>query len=360
MSCIEQNTCTRESATYRPSVLIVLLAGIGDLILASSAIRAVRNAYTNSEIHLLTIAEAGKLATYCPLIDHVHVLPVRQFRSNKRTIIPALQVMCRLRSVNFKLCMNLYRVSSFSGALKMGLLFSMLKADVKMGHDRYGFGRFLDVSLPASTFEGRHVVDAMQEIAIKAGGILDDRGIEVFWNPTAERKWSSFFNSMDGKIAIGINPGGDRSNRRWAPNRFAAVASRLVERFDARIVLLGGPGDRDIATSVEQAIPSAVSNLSGSIPLDELPYVISRLDLLVTNDSGPMHIAAATKTLLVALFGPEDPLLFGPYSSPRLYRVIQKDVPCRPCGNKKCAPPSCLDQITVDEVLANCFELIHI
>ena len=158
---------------------------------------------------------------------------------------------------------------------------------------------------------------------------------------------------------IGINPGGDRANRRWAHDRFAAVASRLVERFDTWIVLLGGPGDRDIAFSIERAIPSALSNLSGTIPLDELPYVISRLDLLVTNDSGPMHIAAATKIPLVALFGPEDPSLFGPYTTPDLYRVIQKEVPCRPCRDKKCTHPVCLDGINPDEVVAACLEMLQ-
>jgi len=213
--------------------------------------------------------------------------------------------------------------------------------------------------LPPSTFEGRHVVDAMQEIAVKAGGIPDDRGIEVYWNPKAETRWRSFFDSVAGKIVIGINPGGDRANRRWAPDRFAAVAVRLVERFDARIVLLGGPGDRDIASSIVQAIPSGVSNLSGTIPLDELPYVISRLHLLVTNDSGPMHIGAATKTPLVALFGPEDPALFGPYTTPDLYRIVMKDVPCRPCGDKQCRSPICLEGIHPDAVLAACEEMLQ-
>jgi len=259
----------------------------------------------------------------------------------------------------FDVIANLYLVGSMAGAVKMGLLFTALKAKTKIGHDLYGFGRFLDVSLPASTFEGRHVVDAMQEIAIKAGGIPDDRGIEVYWNPEAETKWRSFFDPIAGKIAIGINPGGDRANRRWAPDRFAAVAARLVERFNARIILLGGPGDRDIASSIAQAIPSGVSDLSGTIPLDELPYVISRLDLLLTNDSGPMHIAGATKTPLVALFGPEDPRLFGPYTTPDLYRIVMKDVPCRPCGDKKCMHPICLDQIHPEEVLAACLEMLQ-
>mgnify|MGYP000859002272 CR=1 FL=1 len=343
----------------QPPILIILVAGIGDMILASKAMRSIRRGYPQSEIHLLTSTEAGSLAQSFPYINRIYFFPIRELRRNKVFILRTVSILFQLRKTIYGIAVNLYRVGSYLGAMKMGGFFSLLKAGKKIGHDRYGFGRFLDVSLPASTFEGRHVADAMQEIAIKAGGIPDDRGIEVYWNPEAETKWRSFFDPIAGKIAIGINPGGDRANRRWAPDRFAAVAARLVERFNARIILLGGPGDRDIASSIAQAIPSGVSDLSGTIPLDELPYVISRLDLLLTNDSGPMHIAGATKTPLVALFGPEDPRLFGPYTTPDLYRIVMKDVPCRPCGDKKCMHPICLDQIHPEEVLAACLEMLQ-
>ncbi len=341
-------------------ILIVLIAGIGDLILSSKAIRSIYRAEEGSVgITLLTSMEIVRLAQTYPYFDDVYGFPIRELRNDKSYIADIIRLFFTLRKLNFDLIVNLYLIGSKSGALKMGLLFSMLRAEIKIGHDRHGFGRFIDASLPASTFEGKHVVEAMLEIAIKAGGIPDDCGIEVYRSPEAEPKWNSFFDSTVGKIVIGINPGGDRSNRRWAPDRFAAAASMLVERFDARIVLLGGPRDRDIASSIAQAIPSGVSDLSGTIPLDELPYVISRLDLLLTNDSGPMHIAAATKTPLVALFGPEDPRLFGPYTTPDLYRIVMKDVPCRPCGYKKCADPICLDRIQPDEVLAACVEMLQ-
>jgi heptosyltransferase-2 len=341
-------------------ILIVLIAGIGDLVLASKAIRSISNAKELPIcISLLTSSEASILAQAYPYFKKVYAFPIRELRKKKSHLLDIARLVNTLRLMAFDKIVNLYLIGSKTGALKMGLLFSLLKAEVKIGLDRHGFGRFLTDSVQASTFEDQHVVDAMQDIALRAGGIPNDQGIEVFWNPVAESKWSPFFDGIERKFVIGINPGGDRANRRWAPDRFAAVAARLVERFDARIVLLGGPGDRDIASSIVHAIPSGVSNLSGTIPLDELPYVISRLDLMVTNDSGPMHIAAATKTPLVALFGPEDPRLFGPYTTPDLYRIIMKDVPCRPCGNKKCTAPLCLDGIHPDEVLDACLDMLQ-
>lgn len=343
----------------RPSILVVLIAGIGDMVLASQSIRAVRNGCPDSEIHLLTSTEATPLAVNYPYIDYVHAFPIRELRKDKKYLFDIFRIIRDLRRIRFDLVLNLYRVGSLSGAVKMGLLFSMFKAKAKLGHDKYGFGLFLTKKVPADTFEGRHVVDAMMDIASRAGGIPDDKGIEVFWNVRITSKWEDFFARPAGNIIVGINPGGDRENRRWALERFASVAEKIMERFNARVILLGGPAERNIASNIESRINSDVLNLSGEIPLDELACVISRLDLLVTNDSGPMHIAAATKTPLVTLFGPEDPKLFGPCTAPELYRVIHKDVPCRPCGEKKCTRPSCLDLITPEEVLAACVELLQ-
>ncbi len=340
-------------------ILIILIAGIGDLILASKAIRSIFNTGKGCvTISLLTSSEGALIAKAYPYFEKVYAFPIRELRTDKKRFLDIIELVKTLHRKEFDQIVNLYRISTRTGALKMGFLFSLLNAKVKIGHDRYGFGHFLTDVVPASTFEGRHVVDAMQEIALKTGAVLDDRGIEIFWNPDIAAKWECIFAGLPGTILIGINPGGDRANRRWAPERFARVATKLIERFNAQIILLGGPAERNIASAIESGIQSDVLNLSGSIPLDELPYIIGRLDLLLTNDSGPMHIAAATQTPLVALFGPEDPRLFGPYTTQDRYRVIQKEVPCRPCREKNCVRPLCLDRISTDEVLMAAIDLL--
>jgi heptosyltransferase-2/heptosyltransferase-3 len=157
---------------------------------------------------------------------------------------------------------------------------------------------------------------------------------------------------------VGINPGGDRANRRWPIERYATVGNKIAATLNARILIFGGPGEEQIAGSIQGKMKSEVVNLAGNLSINDLAYVISRLDLLITNDSGPMHIAAATKTPVVAIFGPEDPVLMRPYTSEDLYRVIYKPLPCRPCQQDQCARPLCLDSITPEEVLSSCLELL--
>ena len=203
------------------------------------------------------------------------------------------------------------------------------------------------------------IAEAMLAIASRSGGLADDEGLDAFWNPGAEAKWRALFGEERNRIVVGINPGGDRDNRRWPPHRFCVVAAEIMKRYDARIVILGGPSEERVASQIKDGLPGEVYDLAGQTSIDELPYLIGRMDLLLTNDSGPMHIAAATKTTLVALFGPEDAALFGPYTAPELYRVVQKAVPCRPCTKRACTTPICLEAITPEEVLAACKELLE-
>ncbi len=342
-----------------PPILIVLIAGIGDLVLASASIRAIRNGHPGSEIHVLTSTDAAPLAVNYPYIDHVHTFPIRELRNSKTYLLDVIRLIRHLRRTTFDKLVNLYWVSSLSGAAKMGLLFSSLKAETKIGEDRFGFGLVLKEKVPSGVFSGRHIAEAMQLMAARAGGITDGKGIEVFWNADIASRWKDFFASLEGTIIVGINPGG-KENYRWPPERFAVVAETIITQFNARVILLGGPAEADIAAYIAGRISSDVLNLAGKTPVDALPYIMSRMNLLITNDSGPMHVAAAAKTPLVALFGPEDPRIFGPYTKPERYRVLRHEEPsCRPCQNKKCTPLPCMELITSEEVTGACLELLR-
>ncbi len=342
-------------------ILIVLIAGIGDLVLASKAIRSVRGGYPGAEIHLLTSSDAAPLAKNDSSIDRVWAFPIREFRKDRRYAVEILRLIGALREIPFRSMLNLYAVDSLSGAMKMGLLFSAFPSPVKAGHDSRGFGLFLTNRVPEETFRDRHISQAMLEVALSAGGVRDDQGIAVRWGPASESKWKGFFargNGKPGRAIVGVNPGGDRQNRRWDPDRYAAVADRIIDHHGARVILLGSRSETGIASRIESRMRNRPENLSGRLTLDELTYVIGQLDLLITNDSGPMHIGAALGVPLVAVFGPEDPRRMGPCAPSALRRVLCKDVPCRPCAKSHCDFVACLEAITADEVYEASAELL--
>jgi heptosyltransferase I len=351
-------TCFPESDK---AVLVVLVAGIGDLIMASKSLRAMRKGLPAGDLHLLTSSEAAPIAADFPYLDRVWSLPVREFRKEKSQALEMCRTILRLRKFRFDTVVNLYRVVSWSGALRMALLFSALRARTKIGHDAKGFGIFLDRKGREDIFTNRHFVDAMVDMALLAGGVADDGGIDVFWDKGIEKAFEPLLRDDRSTRApgIGINPGADRPEKRWNPRRYASVADRLAGKLGARIFLFGGPGEESIASSVQEAMTHPATNLAGKLSLHELAYLLSRLDLLITNDSGPMHIAAAAKTPVVAIFGPEDPVCTRPYTSPDRYRIVQGSAPCRPCVPGKCENPLCMEMVKPEEVLRACLDLLN-
>jgi lipopolysaccharide heptosyltransferase II len=344
------------------NILIILVAGIGDLVMASPSIRAIRSGHPNAMIHLLTSTEAEAIAAVDPNIDRTWTFPIRELRRDRLQILKVFALLRRLRRLSFEKAVNLYRVGSWMGAVRMAILFAVIRSAVKIGHGKGMLGLALNRKPPEHVFERLHCVDAMLGLAKLAGGKPDGDGLKVVWTEGAETKWAEFFKEHRGtrsELMIGINPGGDRSNRRWPPECYALVGDRLSERLNASIVLLGGPGEETISGSIEATMTAPSVNLAGRLTLDDLITVISKLDLLVTNDSAPMHIAAAVQTPLVAIFGPENPSIFGPYTSTRLHRIIQAEVDCRPCETTTCRKAVCLSNISHEQVLQACIKLLN-
>lgn len=150
---------------------------------------------------------------------------------------------------------------------------------------------------------------------------------------------------------IGINPGAAYgSAKRWLPDRFAAVARTLARDLDAGILITGGPGEADVARDIEASIDGSCLNLTGTTTVRQMMAVISQCGLFVTNDSGPMHVAAAFGIPIVALFGPTNPTTTSPLSD--TVRIVRKPMPCAPCLKRHCPHDhACMESITVEDVL---------
>jgi len=151
---------------------------------------------------------------------------------------------------------------------------------------------------------------------------------------------------------VGLSPGAAYGPaKRWPPERFAALGGELQREFDARLVLLGGSKERPVADEVMEQLPGPAADLVGRTSLRQALGVLSQLRLLVTNDSGLMHAAAALSVPVVALFGSTDPGATGPFTSRAT--VIRHTLPCSPCFQRTCDTGyACLTAISAGEVAA--------
>jgi lipopolysaccharide heptosyltransferase II len=168
------------------------------------------------------------------------------------------------------------------------------------------------------------------------------------WHPEAGR-W------------IALQPGARWLNKRWPIEHFAELVRSLADRFaDVRFVTLGGQADRELGERIAKETPARCLDLTGRTTLPEMVEWTRLCELMITNDTGPMHVAAALNKPVVALFGPTEPRRTGPYG--QLDRVLQQDLPCVPCMKDSCRyhqPFECLRGITPDRVAARVAQILE-
>jgi heptosyltransferase-2 len=159
-------------------------------------------------------------------------------------------------------------------------------------------------------------------------------------------------------MLLGINPGASYgSAKRWYPDRFAEVALQLAGTWSAKVIIFGGPGETAIAGDIERHLDGTALNVAGKTTVRELMALIKRCNFFITNDSGPMHIAAAFGVPLAAIFGPTDHTATSPWNSNSV--VVRKDVGCSPCKLRECPTDHrCMTAVTVDDVVEASIELM--
>ena len=173
-----------------------------------------------------------------------------------------------------------------------------------------------------------------------------------------KRKWpAAFFTTLPSALRppplIALQPGARWDNKRWPAEHFAELVRALEKKFPfTRFAILGGKDDQPLGEKIAAAAPEKCLNLCGATSLPEMIEWVRRCDLLITNDTGPMHVAAAMGKPLLALFGPTEPRRTGPYG--QLQNVLQIELPCSPCMKSDChfiKPQECLRALTPDAVL---------
>jgi heptosyltransferase-2 len=320
-------------------ILVIGPTWVGDTVLATPVFANLRAAFPAAKIYCLATAWAAGILEGHPAIDELRIRPggtVGDLRA-------AFGV--RANRVDWAIVLP----NSFRGAL----IAAATGARRRTGYSRDWRKSLLTEPVPFVKDPERHQVDEYLALLEAAGLHIQDRIPRISPSQEAKDFTEGIFETAGIRpedLAIGLQPGAKfGATKLWPPERYAAVGDRLAESEGARIVLLGGPEEAPLTASISSAMKTQALDLAGKDRLSLLPALLQRLDLLLTGDTGPMHVAAAVGTPVVALFGPTDPKHTAPVGDHNT--VLRRNLFCSPCFLKTCPyGHECMEQLEVDEV----------
>jgi heptosyltransferase I len=334
------------------SVLVIRLSSLGDVLMSMPAVKALKDRYPETRISWVVEGSVGELLTHQPFIDRVIRFPRSSAtgalrRGNLRLAKREMgQFLTALREDKHDVIVDFHGIikSAIFGLYARGrrIGFGKMYAKEKSHlfyHERVeGKERRLhkverNMLLPRHIGSERHIPDitlvAPREATQYIGRFFETEGIAspVFAVNPFSSKGSAF--------------------KRWGIEKYRELIRRIRENGLARIVILWGPGEEEEARMLQSSVGEGVT-LSCPTNVSQLLALLQRVDMYIGGDTGVMHLAAFAGTPVVAIFGPTDALVNGPYSPKS--KVIRKDLVCSPCKNRKCEKRTCLDGISVDEV----------
>ena len=328
-------------------ILILKPSSLGDVIQAMPVLRLLRRAHPKAEIYWWIDSRFAPLLEGDTDLDWVIPWERRGWDSLKRWRKLWEEVRF-LRAQQFDLVIDLQSLAR-SGA------FAWLangKFLVGLDEVREGARGFYDLAVRRATYR-THAVDWYLSVLPKLGVPVHN---DFNWLP--ERP--SVAAAIRAKWPVGdhrwfiLQPGARWLNKRWPAENFAALTRQLAAQLpEIRFAILGGADDRALGEIIAAAAPERCLNLCGEISLQEMIEWIRAAELMVSNDTGPMHVAAALGKPVVALLGPTEPYRTGPYG--QVAEVLHQPLPCAPCFKATCANPekmACLRTITPERVAA--------
>ena len=342
-------------------ILLIKPSSIGDVVHTLPTLAALRRRFPDRHIAWLVEEEASGIVLDHPLLDRVLVSGRKRWRralGRPSGAISALQealaFMRQLQAERYDLAIDL------QGLLKSGLLLLLSGARYRVGFAKTREGASLFLTHAVSYPEGLHAVERYLHLARFLGADGDPSEGFIPISPSDEDRIHRLlkeegFDPEAPKVVLHADT--RWRTKLWKEERFALLGDLLAERLRTRVLLTGSEAGVPLTRRIAGLMRSRPLNLAGRTDLKGLMALLKNADLMVTVDSGPMHIAAAFGTPLVALFGPTDPKLTGPYGGDPL--IIRKDLPCSPCLKRRCQIQEerlCMRLIGVEEVFEAAIE----
>jgi lipopolysaccharide heptosyltransferase I len=329
-------------------LLIVKTSSFGDIIHTFPVVSAIAAARPDITIDWLVNRPYTDLVALHPAVSTIYPWD----RDQLQGIAAPIAWWSMARQLR-KETPHYHAVCDLQGLMKSALITKWIKTDGVIGFSNtreWCAPWFYDhtVALPANV---SHAVDKLRAILPALG--IDPPSLVDFGVRIPDSAVAQVVERIGTPRYIILNPNARWESKRWSVERFATLARSIQKRFDSPMVIIGGPEEKQRGIALAQAIGGdrQVINLTGALSLPTLAAVIQKAVALVTNDSGPLHLAVATGTKVVALYGPTDPALVGPYGENGI--VITAGAQCAPCRHRTCPKsPRCIDTISVDAVMA--------
>ncbi len=328
---------------YQPrKILIRATNWIGDAIMTTPAVRTISQNFPRAEISILVHPWVADVFTASPYIDRI--IPYQ-----KRTVHKGLSGIRRLsqelRRQNFDLAILL------QNAFEAALIVKLAGIPLRLGYSRDCRGILLSHAIGLKKQRKKiHQVHYYQGLLADAGLELGPDKLFLQVSQADRDSAARFLNSQEGPL-IGLNPGAAYGPaKRWPAEKYADLARMVEQKHQARVMVFGTNDDRQTAAVIARSCKEII-DLTGRTTLAEAMALIYQCQVFVTNDSGLMHVAAALKTPLAAIFGSTNPVTTGPFSENNI--ILRQPLSCSPCMKTHCRQNNfaCMEKIEVEDVL---------
>jgi heptosyltransferase-2 len=346
---------TRRSFTGAKNILIRGTNWIGDAVMTIPAVNAVRNTFPQARISILAKPWLAEVYRLCPSLDEIILFHDPGFHSG---IAGKIKLGNELRKLKFDAAILL------QNAIEAAIITWWAGIPIRAGYNSDGRGLLLTHSVQRTTAIRKvHQTKYYLEMVKALGCQSAEANVHLKPGKEYETLSETLFDEHGiGRDAflIGIAPGAAYGPaKRWFPERFAAVADRLMNDFSAQALLFGSSADRKSTDAVQHNATHQLISLAGKTNLKETIALIARCNLFISNDSGLMHIAGALNIPTVAIFGSTNPITTSPAGDKSV--VIYKEASCSPCLKETCPTDfRCMEVVTVEEVYETAKSLLKI
>jgi lipopolysaccharide heptosyltransferase II len=323
-------------------ILVLQLNQLGDTLVFTPAMRALKKSLPNSRIDVLANEMTSQIYKYCPYVDGIWEV------GNPLFALKTLAILRKLRRENYDLGI----LDAAQRAFRFNVISFLTGASERVGFDWDGRGIFNTINVP---FEDKHFIDVNLDLMRALGAKADGDNMEI-WSRKEDSDYVKRLLRENGiledDLLICVNVSSKEPAKFWITERWAHLADLLTEKLDARIVFTGVPNDRRLVEPIINRMNYQGIDFVGKTSLHQFAALLRRSNLCITVDSGPMHAAAAVGTPLVALMsGTNYPYKWDPKTNNSI--IIRKEVPCSGCRKSICPYPDhpCMSLIFVNDVM---------